>query len=325
MKRPNGAGGVRKLSGRRRKPYQAVITSGYVADENGNYKRKQVSIGTFRTKKEALLALSEWEMNSFDTDYSKMTFGDIVEIVLPQMTESKRKLMGAIIKKYEPIMKIKMKDIRKRDLDSVAEQFEGMSGSVQTRCKFLASRVFKYALENDICLRDYSRFMEFENTKERKDKTALTISEIEKVDSFEDKFWKIMLYSGMRISEAANMKREMIFEECGILCFHVENAKTKAGNRIIPVHSEIASCIDDVFPVNAGSTTLNRRFKQIGLSDHTTHDLRRTFATYGKKCGMDDFYRKALLGHAQTGVTDSVYTQVTVDKLKSEIEMLRYE
>jgi|GEM_PF-3306853 len=27
MKRPNGTGGVRKLPGRRRKPYQAVVTS----------------------------------------------------------------------------------------------------------------------------------------------------------------------------------------------------------------------------------------------------------------------------------------------------------
>lgn len=324
MKRPNGSGGVRKLSGRRRKPYQAVITDGYTIDKDGNYKRKQVSIGTYKTKREALAALSEWEMRSGSADSEKITFGAICDIVIPQMTASTRKSMPAILKRYQPIVNMKMKDVKKKELDMIAQQFEGMSSATQVKCKHLASEVFRYALENDIVMKDYSQFMRFESTSKKKEKTALTIEEIEGIKEMEDKFWKVMLYSGMRVSELVNMTKEKIFEEDGILCFHVENAKTQAGNRIIPVHSEIMNDVFDILPVKETPLARVKMFIRMDISGHTSHDLRRTFATYGKKCGMDNFYRKALLGHSQTGITDSVYTQATVDMLKSQIELLKY-
>lgn len=54
----------------------------------------------------------------------------------------------------------------------------------------------------------------------------------------------------------------------------------------------------------------------------TPHITRHTFATKLKQVGADDFYRKKLLGHANTSVTDLVYTHADVESLRNTIELL---
>lgn len=324
MKRPNGTGGVRKLSGRRRKPYQAVISNGFIW-KDGKAVRKQVSLGVFRTKKEALAALADWQALPLNVDHRQMTFRQIYDIVLPTFSESTRRVMGnATIKRFEPIADMRIIDIRKRELELVAEAAAGMSASVQNRMKQVAHAVFQWALEDDIILKDYSQFMTFPTAKPKKDKTALSQPEIKLLLEGSEPLYKVMLYTGMRVSEALKMDLNHIYEEEGILCFHVVEAKTAAGNRIIPVHSAIAPMLDREYPLKNPAPYKVYNQTLSNLVKHTTHDLRRTFSTYGKKCGMDDFYRRALLGHAQTTLTDEVYTQPLVEDLHKQIELLTY-
>lgn len=326
MKRPNGSGGVRKLSGRRRKPYQAVVPGGYVYDDKGLAHRKQVSLGVYRTKKEALAALADWQALPMNVDHRQITFRQIYEIVFPTFPESVQKVMGEkTIQRIGPIADMRIIDIKKREIEQIAESVSGMSASVQNRTKRLVSDVFKWALEDDVILKDYSQFMTFTNTKSKKEKTALSKAEIDLILEGNEPLWKVMLYTGMRVSEAAKMDREHIYEEGGTLCFHVWDAKTNAGNRIIPVHSAIMPLLDNnQYPVKShGSVYWIKEFNKLSMP-HTSHDLRRTFSTYGKKCGMDDFYRRALLGHAQKTLTDEVYTQPLVEDLKSQIELVQY-
>lgn len=329
MKRPNGSGGIRKLSGKRRKPYQAVVPGGYEYDEDGfTVKRKQVSLGVFRTKKEALVALADWQSLPMNVDHRQMTFRQIYEIVFPTFPASIQKVMGeSAIKRIGPIADMRIIDIRKREIEVIAESVSGMSASVQNRTKRLVSSVFRWALEDDIILKDYSQFMTFTDTKSKKEKTALEQSEIRLIMDNDEPLWKVMLYTGMRISEAIKMDQDHIYEENGILCFHVWNAKTNAGNRIIPVHHSIMPLIESQkYPLlkKHNQNYYLNLFKKFNMPHHTSHDLRRTFSTYGKKCGMDDFYRRALLGHAQTTLTDEVYTQPLVEDLKAQIELLQY-
>lgn len=327
MKRPNGSGGVRKLSGRRSKPYQAVVSNGYVIDASGKVQRKQVSLGVFRTKKEALAALADWQTLPLNMDHRQMTFRQIYEIVFPTFPYSLRKTLGqAAITRIGPIADMRIIDIRKREIEIISQSVSGMSKSVQARTKRLVSEVFKWALEDDIIVKDYSRFMTFMNTKSKKERTALEQSEIKLIMDGNEPLWKVMLYTGMRISEAVKMDKEHIYEENGILCFHVWDAKTSAGNRVIPVHSAIIPLLDHGYPLltKRNQNRYLEEFKTLNIP-HTSHDLRRTFSTYGKKCGMDDFYRRALLGHAQVTLTDEVYTQPLVDDLHSQIELLNYD
>ena len=64
-RRPNNSGTVVKLSGKRRKPFCARILS----DERDilTGKKKQISIGTFETEREALNALSLYHLTNKKT------------------------------------------------------------------------------------------------------------------------------------------------------------------------------------------------------------------------------------------------------------------
>ena len=61
-RRPNNAGTVVKLSGKRRKPYCARVSSNECDIWTG--KKKQVVIGTFETELEALNALSLYHLTN---------------------------------------------------------------------------------------------------------------------------------------------------------------------------------------------------------------------------------------------------------------------
>lgn len=67
MRLPNGYGSVAKLSRNRRKPHVARVTLGWVHDkETGKMVQNRIPIGTYKTKKEALQALSEYAANPYD-------------------------------------------------------------------------------------------------------------------------------------------------------------------------------------------------------------------------------------------------------------------
>ena len=61
MKLPNGFGSVYKLSGNRRNPYRAIVTERWLIDKDtGKWKQKRKTIGYYRTKNEAMIALADY-------------------------------------------------------------------------------------------------------------------------------------------------------------------------------------------------------------------------------------------------------------------------
>ena len=70
-KNENGTGSVYKLSGKRRKPWIAVVTTGYSLE--GKQLRKV--IGTFLTKREAQEELLRYNKNPLL--FAKITFGGV--------------------------------------------------------------------------------------------------------------------------------------------------------------------------------------------------------------------------------------------------------
>ena len=80
MKLPNGYGSVTKLSRNRRKPYLARVTLGWIINkETGKAVQNRVTIGTFKTKKEALQALAEYGANPYDIQNNNMTLAELYE------------------------------------------------------------------------------------------------------------------------------------------------------------------------------------------------------------------------------------------------------
>ena len=80
MRLPNGFGNVSKLPGKRRNPWRARKTSGWVIDEQTKKaKQTYITIGYYETRQKALQALSEYNTNPYDLDTSKITFAEIYE------------------------------------------------------------------------------------------------------------------------------------------------------------------------------------------------------------------------------------------------------
>lgn len=75
LKRANGSGSITKVSGRRRNPYQALVTLGW--DNNGKQIRK--SLGYFPTYDKAVIALDSYNENPYDISAGKITFSDVYE------------------------------------------------------------------------------------------------------------------------------------------------------------------------------------------------------------------------------------------------------
>lgn len=331
MRRAKGTGSIRKLSGNRRKKYQAVVT-GSKRWVDGEIKIKQHSLGVYATRKEAQEALDEYNRYHYNLDMRNLTFGEIYDYIKDDFSLSVSKSMNAAKQYCEPIWHRKIVDIRKIDLDMVAELGIEKSKSTQSNIKGLVSRVYTWAMENDVIFKDYSPLLRFKSSATFEKKKSYTKEEIAVLLANPEPLQLILLYSGMRIMEVLDMKTEDIYEEEGILCFHVKESKTSAGIRIIPVHSKIESLVKSMM---GGTYLIEYRSYYLAKKEylkynaehglkHTFHELRHTFATFGKSCGMDDFYRRTLIGHSQKGITDTVYTDAMISDLKSQIELLCY-
>ena len=75
-----GYGSVHKLKGKRRKPWRARITDGFVYDlVEDKQVQKYKTLGYYETKQKALQALAAYNENPYDLDADKITFAECYE------------------------------------------------------------------------------------------------------------------------------------------------------------------------------------------------------------------------------------------------------
>lgn len=323
MKRPNGSGGIRKLAGRRRHPYQVVVSSGHEIRDNKIVVR-QTSLGCYATRKEALEALAEWQTNHLRVDLRYMTVEDIYKKIRPYLKESTILSYDPTFKKYSALHKTRLIDIKTYTIEEIP--IPPLRKGTYDKIRAFWHAIFEYGIENDIVNKDYSQFLKFRNVKPSRKKEVFSLEEIK--DYTAVPLYKILLYTGMRINELLNMETSDVYEEDGILCFHVTKSKTESGIRTIPVHSAIMNDIDlsqqYVIEPHLPYAKVKDAFNETRNGNHTLHDFRRTFASYAKSCGADDYYVKCLLGHVHKDITHDVYTEAFVKDLKREIEKIRF-
>ncbi len=111
MKRANGTGSVYKLSGHRRRPFIAVLTTGW-SDDGKRYRK---IIGYFKSAKEGWDALTMYGLNPAKYDTRTITFGDIWDIVVKEnerrgLPLSKQRAI--MIKHCYPLFKTPVQNIK---------------------------------------------------------------------------------------------------------------------------------------------------------------------------------------------------------------------
>lgn len=321
MKRPNGSGGIRKLAGRRRHPYQVVVSSGHEI-RNNKVCVKQTSLGCYATRKEALEALAEWQTNHLRVDLRYMTVSDIYKKIRPYVKDSIRPQFDSEYRRYSALAQTRLVDIKTYTIEEIP--IPTLTKRSHEKIRSFWHAIFQYGIENDIVNKDYSQFIRFHDSKPTRKKDIFSPEEIREYSKTE--LYRFLLYTGMRIGELLDMKTEDVYEENGVLCFHVRHSKTEAGVRIIPVHSELSIDFSREYVIEPHLPYYKVKdiFNETRSANHTLHDFRRTFASYAKSCGADDYYVKCLLGHVHNDVTHDVYTVAFVKDLKREIEKLKY-
>lgn len=267
MKLPNGYGSVTKLSGNRRKPYLARVTLGWITDEQaGKTMQNRVTIGTYKTKKEALQALAEYGANPYDIQNNNLTLAELyqkwTEAYFPTLAgESSTRTITSAWKYCHPLYKMRVKDLRARHIKGIMEdgyiissrgknagQKVMASPGTKARIKSMFNLMLDYALEYEIVDKNYARTFDISEDI-IKEKEAATRGHIifppeemkilwDNVDAIRFVDWiLIQCYMGWRPQELAKLQlADVNLDEW----YMVAGMKTDAGkNRMVPIHTRI--------------------------------------------------------------------------------------
>lgn len=334
MKNPNGYGSVVKLSGNRRNPFCARKTSGYNEKGQPVYK----AIGYYPTRKDAMIALADYNRQPFDIDLSKITLEQLYTKwsarEFPKMKKASMSSHRASFNWCEPLYKIPYKKIKSYQMQEIIDNCN-KSYSTKNAIKNLFGALDNYALELDIIIKKNSDLVKGESIP---DSNRLPFSDdeinnlwdnqhIENVDTV-----LILIYSGFRISEFLNMKMSDInFEEM----YFKGGVKTEAGkNRIVPIHPLIQNFVlarkekeykylmgMNKYTVDEYYTIWKKIMKDLNMN-HTPHECRHTFRTMLDSAGANKVCIDLMMGHKSKGTGERFYTHKTIQELKEALALV---
>lgn len=272
-RRVSGTGGICKLSGKRRKPYEVKVFIG----------RQYKSMGTFATESEAALFLQNLDIENLSnrTNWTLKQFYDI-------WTESKHynKLSKSAVQAYaaawsrlsvlenEKMRNLKTSDFqhivdnavkKKRYKTRTAEEVRKMSDKERQRyyalvsqpeeplgfdgkkdIKELAGFLCELAMKDDVLNKNYASMIELENEDTKVQKLNFTAEQISIITQHDymtaAKITLIFLYTGMRAAELLEMKKAAVDLQAMTM---TGGSKTEAGrNRTIPIHRNIVKYVE---------------------------------------------------------------------------------
>lgn len=340
MRLPNGYGGIHKLSGNRRNPYRARITTGW--DENG--KQQYLVIGYYKTKQDALIGLGEYHKNPFTQQQKEIT----LEELFNQWSRKKfDKIADKTIIAYtsawkhcNPIKDMPFIELKLIHLQNIVDNL-GEKNHQKKNIKNLFNQLYDYAIINDIPVKKYSIYLDIGSQDTKLIRKPFTEEEInilwENIDRM--KYIDLLLvyiYTGFRPSELLEITKENVNLKEGYL---KGGMKTKAGkNRIVPIHHRIQPIIEKWYNINEEYLVVNNKGKQMKYRNwkdeimgnimkqlemnHLPHDTRHTFSTRMDNYNANKLCTKRILGHQSTDITDRVYTHKDIEQLKIAIEVL---
>lgn len=216
MRHPNGYGSIRKLSGKRKRPYGVYITTDFemaasvpeigflkdiltddlyqqVTEQYEAYKEAQPKkarqvqkcIGYYETRPDAMIALAEYNKNPFDIDKKNITFAQVYDLLyektIKDMGTAAQNVYTTAFQKCESVKKMRIREIKLAHLQDVVDQYSNKSKSTQGNIIVLFHAIYTLCMENDICEKDYSQFVKITSKAEKKEKKPFSKQEIQTV------------------------------------------------------------------------------------------------------------------------------------------------
>ena len=340
MRKPNGYGSIKKLSGKRRRPYVFLISA----------EGKQKPIAYFCTQVEAEIYAAEY--NKKHTN--KLLYGHQITF-----SELYYRWLPFHIDKYQParttvnsykvafqhclsLYEMPLKSIKYYHLQQIIDDTKrkGLSYSSCKKIRSLISLMFKYGIIMEYCNKNYANLLNLGKNKAIRPHKPFTRQKI-------NKLWSnlniegvdtvlILIYTGMRVGELLNLTKDNIYLRQKYL--KITKSKTKAGLRSIPIHEKILPliinrmnkygkfliCDETGNPYNYSKyrTLWNKIMQQINAK-HSTHDCRHTCATLMDNAEVNFNAKRRILGHSDGDVTDTVYTHKNLKQLRKAINKIK--
>ena len=229
------------------------------------------------------------------------------------------------------------------------------SKSSVSKTKTFLSKYWKYLQQRDYVDRDLKPFTDIELPKTLKprqpreaytdDEVALILDQLQlKQDNALTAITTLAMYTGARISELAGLRGESVITIDGITCLKIDDAKTKAGNRAVPVHPEIEELIQTLITDSTDghlvsgvkskggkdrrADVLGKRYGRLVRNDcqlpstKVFHCFRNTVATKLESAGVPENIAADVVGHDKATMTYGLYsggtsTQQKLDAVKS--------
>lgn len=358
MKRANGTGCIRKLSGNRRKPWQVLVTERIYYDkklQKGVQKTK--TLGTYSTKEETTDALEAYNANPYDLLLQCKTFSDVYKEWSERYFEELKNNSGirtiiAAYKHSEPLHNITFSTISITNMRDTINNAD-VGPSTKSRMKSLYNLMYDFAVEAQLVPVNLARQFNLKNIqnkikKEKKDKIPFKQEHIDLLwENIDYEFTKMVLigiYTGFRPQELCLLQTDQVNIDRKYI---IGGMKTEAGtDRYVPIHPKIfelvKSCYEDAIAYNSPtlffelekkkplSLTYDKyrgRFKKVlsynELEGYSLHCTRHTFITLAKNYGVNEYAIKMICGHEISDITEAVYTHRDKRFLHNEISKIK--
>lgn len=341
MRKPNGYGSIKRLSGNRRRPFIFVVSV------NG----RQKPVEYFTTQVEAEIFQADYNKLHFHRSLPahQITLAELYHRWLPAHTANTNPSQSTLNSysnsfkhlvplHYEPIQNLKYADYQKI-LDSMRKS--GLSYSSLKKVRSLISLLEKYAVKIELINKCYAPLLSIGKNKAVRPHHPFSRQKINLLWVHCDEpgvdTVLILLYTGMRVGEMLALKKTDVNIRQGYT--RITKSKTASGIRTIPIHHRIFPLIVRRMKSSGSSLIADSEGKQydyscyciiwrevmhsINADGHTTHDCRHTVATLLDNAGANETAKRRILGHAGGDVTERVYTHKGLRQLRKCIELLK--
>lgn len=341
MRKPNGYGSIKRLSGRRRRPFVFVVSQ----------EGRQKPVEYFTSQVEAEIFAADYNRIHKHTSLPghRETLAEMycrwraAHIVDTEPSASTIASYANSWKHLEAIGQEPITELKHKDYQGILDQMRkaGLGYSSLKKVRSLISMVEKYALETEIISRAYALLLRIGKHHPVRPHKVISRQKINRLWAQVDRpgvdTVLILLYTGMRVGELLALRKSDISLRQQLI--RITRSKTQAGIRTIPIHHRILPLItarmdgpgDYLITDPAGKpysysrycTLWSRVMSQVHAAGHTTHDCRHTVATLLDNAGANETAKRRILGHAGGDVTERVYTHKGIRQLRKCIELLK--
>lgn len=351
MRLPNGYGSVHKLSGKRRKPWRVRITLQRCLVD-GKAKQIYGNLGYYATQKEALQALADYNENPYDLTVGRLTFKTLYEKWsekhFPTVSESNVKGYKAAFKLCSDIENMVLTDIKLDHLQQIADK-SGKNYPTLRKYKVLLGLMYDYAVIHEYLPPEKRELIKYIDIKSAGNPNAFNRKPFSKKqikaiwDAKDSNEYVsvvlILIYTGLRIGELLDLKKEDIHLE--ERWFFVKESKTATGIREVPIAEKIVPLFECwmkknsdylicspsekhftyrnyydsywvpvMVQLNMGQLVPVEDKKKPTYKGHRPHDARHTCISLLTEVCVDERILQQIVGHKGQNVTRAVYTHI---------------